>query len=232
VHNRPMEWNKKPSAFVYWLSVIYILYLLALPVLANFTIVPLLGESALSIVCWFYFGLFGITLAYGGMFSFYPFPRDPASALMRTLFLPISAGLWWLWNQEVAPIEYFAIMLIFETLAMYLSIFLMSFIPMRFYNPDHPKAKGIGNYFFTLIIEGGIFAGGFIAALAVVIWPWVTNDALWQHPVTWLLLLIAAIEHIVANFKWHRTTYEISFSIEPVLLFTSIPWGISWFLIA
>lgn len=232
---------KKPTGIVYWLSVINVLYLLSLPVFANITIVPLLEESSLRTLCWFYFGFFGITLAFAGLTVFYPFPRDLLGALMRTFLLPFSAALWW-WYQESTLVEYFTIMLIYESLAMFLSIFLMCFIPMKYYNPDHPKARGIGNYLVILIFEGFVMAGSFISAILVVIWPWVSTDAFWQHPVTWFFLLVAAIEYIIANFKCHKrdSNYfsdekkrtEVSFSIEYLLIFVSIPWGISWVLIA
>ncbi|MCW8964834.1 MAG: hypothetical protein OQL16_13645 [Gammaproteobacteria bacterium] len=234
-----MDINNKPSAPVIWLSAIHVIYLMSLPVLTNFTLSPIIDDTWHTVL-WFMFGVLGIPLGFAGMLSLNPFPRQAAAAIMRTFFLPVSAGLWW-WFQEGTLLEYFAIMLIFEFLAIYLSIFFMCFIPLGYYDPENPKAGNRRTYINILIFQGFVAAGGFIVLLLASSWPWLISEPFWHHPLTYLILLIATIEYIVGNFSWHKThsyrwkekkdrptlTMDDTLSIEPVLLLAPIPWFIS-----
>lgn len=236
-----MDSNEKPSSIVYWLSVIHVIYLMSLPVLANITIAPIVYDHTVNAVFWGIFGMLGMPLAFAGMMSLNPFPRDVFSALMRTLFLPVTAGIWW-WTQGGTLLEYFAVMLVYEFLAIYLSIFLMCFIPLKEYDPHNPKAGDVRTYWSILIFQGFLGAGGFIVALVIAILPWAVNEPFWYSPVTYIFLLIAAVQYIYSNYRWHqinshrwdgkrkRPTLGIdnTISIEPFLLFVAIPWLISF----
>jgi hypothetical protein len=236
-----MDSNEKPHPLVLWLSIIHVIYLMSLPVLANITIASIVYPHTVNAVFWGIFGLLGMPIAFAGMMSLNPFPRDIFSALMRAFFLPVTAGIWW-WIQEGSLIEYFAVMLVYEFLAIYLSIFLMYFIPLTYYDPNNPKAGNARTYWNILIFQGFLGAGGFIIALILAIWPWAKNDSFWYNPITYIFLLIAAIQYIYSNFQWHRINSDRwegqrkrtalvpdnTVSIEPVLLFIFIPWLISF----
>ena len=236
-----MESNEKPSPLVVWLSVLHVIYLMSLPVLANMTIAPIVYDHTVNAVFWGIFGMLGMPIAFAGMMSLNPFPRDIFGALMRTFFLPVSAGIWW-WVQEGSLLEYFAVMLVYEFLAIYLSIFLMSFIPLKYYDPNNPNARNARTYFNILIFQGFIAAGGFTIALIIAIWPWAKNDPYWYSPVTYILLLIAAVQYIYSNYRWHQINSDRwegnrkrpalvpdnTVSIEGILLLSPIPWLISF----
>ncbi len=228
-----MNQPAKPATIIRVISAIQVLYLCSLPVLANFTVVPML-DSIPGKFAWAYFGLLGLPITFAGLKVFNRFPMDPLVALLQVLFIPVASGLWW-WVQEGTLLEYFAILLIFEALAILLSLFLMSFIPMRFYDPDNPRAKGLKNYFVVLFSHGILLGGGFIVALGSAMWPWWKSDPFWQHPFTLVLLLLAAIEYIYRNVQYQRNkehTREVeTLSIEPLLIFSPIPWAISWALL-
>lgn len=239
-----METNEKPPTIVIWLSVLHVIYLLSLPILANITIAPIVRDQTFHAVFWFIFGILGMPISYAGMMSLNPFPRDLIGALMRTLFLPITAGLWW-WYLDGSLIEFFAVMLIYEFLAIFLSIFMMSFIPLKLYDSNNPKAGNARAYINILLFQGFIAAGGFMIVLVIAIWPWAINDPLWYRPFTYILLFTTAIQYIISNFRWHRSNayrWEEdqkrpkfvggeTVSIEPVLLLVSIPWLISFAII-
>jgi len=228
-----MDAHHKPSTSIRVLSVLHVVYLGALPTLANFTIVPAL-DNTLEKLAWGYFGLFCVPLVFAGMKTLNRFPMEPIGAMMHVLFVPVATGLWW-WLQEGTLLKYFTILLIFESLAIFISVFLMSFVPMRYYDPTNPKARGIGNYIMVAFTSGIILSGGFIAALGIVMWSWWTSDPFWQHPVTLVLLLIASVEYMYRNFQYHMDKNQGQqasiLSIEPLLLLSPIPWAISWALL-
>jgi hypothetical protein len=239
-----MDTIEKPSTLVIWLSVIHVVYLMLLPILANITIAPIVYSHTVNAVFWGIFGMLGMPIAFAGMMSLNPFPRDVIGALFRTFFLPIIAGLWW-WYVGGSIVEYFAVMLVYEFFAIYLSLFLMSFIPLEMYDPNNPKAGNKRTYYNILIFQGLIAAGGFMIVLIVAIWPWAKNDPYWYRPFTYLLLLISAAQYMISNFRWHkinsnrwegnrkrpRFVADDNVSIEAILLFSPFPWLISFLFI-
>ncbi len=242
-----MNSNMKPSVPIIWLSVINVIYLMSLPILANITIVPIIYHSTVPTahaVFWAIFGMLGMPLAFAGMLALNPFPREIKGALMRTFYLPITAGLWW-WYQDGTMLEYFTVMLLYEFLAIYLSIFLQSIIPLKYYDPNCPKAGSISNYFGILILHGFIVSGGFITILIISVWPWAKNISYWHHPITYFLLLVAAVEYIISSFRWHKINSHRwdgcdensqrpvlvdtpQVYIENILMLAPIPWLISF----
>ena len=180
-------------------------------------------ESPLARWAWFCFGLLCVPIVFAGMAVFNPFPKTLAPALEHTLLLPVATGLW-CWFNEGTVSEYFAVMLVLEALALLMSLCLMSFIPLKFYDPDNPKAKGFGNYIVILLVHWGV-AGFFIATLTVALWSWWLSDPFWRHPGTILLAAVATIEYIVKNFRHQRAKRQPeTISIEPLLLLAPLPW--------
>jgi len=233
----------KPLPLVIWLSVIHVLYLFSLPTIANFVIAPTVHDQWYA-GFWFGFGLIGVPIAFAGMMSFNPFPRDPAAAFVRTFLLPAAAGGWW-WYKQGTLLEYFAVMLVFEFMAIYLSLILMSFIPLKYYDPYNPRSGSARSY-FSILIAHVLIAGGFVAALVISIWPWAMQEPFWQHPVTYLLLLLATMQYLISNFRLQLSTSEYRWkesgnkphafpdndvSIEGLLLLAPLPWILSfWFI--
>ena len=198
------------------------LFLLSLPAIANFTVVPMLG-SDLAKWAWFGFGIVGLPIIFAGMVVFNPFPKTLGQALGHVLALPVVTGIWCRFYGGTLS-EYFAVMLVLESLALLLSLCLMSFIPLKFYDPDNPKAKGIANYFIIILVHW-CAAGFFIATLSVALWGWWAIDPFWRHPATLALLGVATIEYIVKNFRYQRTKQQTEIiSIEPVLIGAPVPW--------
>jgi hypothetical protein len=230
---------------VVWLSAIHILYLFCLPTLANISIAPLV-QNQLASGFWLLFGIIGIPIGFAGMMVFNPFPNDIGGAIIRTFLLPVMAGLWW-WIEEGTLLAYFPMMLVFEFMAIYLSLLIMSFIPLRYYDPHNPSAGSSKTYFTILLTQGILAAGGLTAILIIAIWPWVTIEPYWHHPVTHLLILFAAIQYLVSNFRlqyknstnrWQggrkipRSFPDTDISIEAILLLAPLPWLASfWFLL-
>ena len=195
-------------------------------------------------VSWAIFGFLGMPIAFAGILALNPFPRDIPGALIRTLFIPVTSGIWW-WYLEGTLLEYFVTVLVCEFIAIYLSLFLMSFIPLKVYDPQNPNAGDPAAYLKILVFQGFMASGGFMLALVIAILPWARDVQYWQRPFTYILLLISALQYINSNFHWHKSNSDrwdgdgkepkpVRFdviSIEPVLLLVAIPWLISFIFI-
>ncbi|MDJ0655584.1 MAG: hypothetical protein QNJ40_15580 [Xanthomonadales bacterium] len=226
--------SPQPAAVpVVALSVLHVLFLMAVPVLANIALVPVI-DGTWHVGLWFFFGLLGIPIAFAGMMAFNPFPRSLPAALIRTLTLPVAVGAWW-WVQGGSLTGYFAAMLVFEFLAVFLSIFLMCFLPMSWYDPTNPEAGNWKTYINVLVLQGSL-AAGFSAALILSVWPWLVQQTAWAQPVTYVILGLAILDYMVSHFQWHRRhagrhrrlgqlpVADDPVSIEPLLLFTPVLW--------
>ena len=200
----------------------HVWFLLSLAAIANFTVVPML-ESTLAKGAWLCFGILGLPITFAGMVVFNPFPRTLGPALQHVLLIPVATAIW-CWSGDGTLSEYFAVMLVLESLALLISLCLMSFIPLKFYDTDNPKAGSIVSYFVILLVHW-VGSGFFIATLAVAMWPWWISDPFWQHPVTLALLMVTTIEYIAKNFRYQLTKQETeTISIEPMLLLAPLPW--------
>ena len=238
-----MDALSRPSPVVVGLSAFHVLFLLAIPVLANFTVVPTI-IGTWRIVVWFFFGLLIVPIAFAGMLALNPFPRTFLPAVLRALLLPVVAGVWWLY-QDGTVTGYFTAMLVFEFLAVFCVRVFYVLSASALVRPGKiPRRAMCGLTFLILAFQGFVAAGGFACALIVALWPWFVEYSLWRQPFTYLILFLAAVELIVANFRWHRVnsdrlhgpgkrpTLDETVSIEAFLLLAPVPWLISFLIVA